>query len=336
MLKTLARKGLRLADNLALAIAPCAQVEGDALVCVLFHSLCRNRSQLSELDPYQNVAVEDFRAFVGTMLESGYTAVGASAVEAGLSPGGKYLAITFDDGYFNNTLALDVLEQFHVPATFFVSANQVLQKKAFWWDAFSRALTEAGASVRERNTALRRLKTLTPEQIDGELQTRFGQSALRPRSDLDRPFTPSELKDFSRNKWVHIGNHTCDHAILTNCGIHEVERQIRGCQQALQDLVGYAPTSIAYPNGNFSDSVVDVSLSAGLRVGFTVLPHRNKLPLTQRSRMLLGRFQLEGGKGTGEQCRKFSAGFVPSHIMKTLIHSPRRTVREREATHHHA
>ena len=330
MLKALARKGLHLADGVALAIAPNAPAEADALVTVLFHSLYRDPSRLSDsaLAANQNVTVEDFRAFVGAMLDSGYTAVSPVALDTGLPRGGRYLMITFDDGYFNNTLALDVLEQFQVPATFFISARHVLQEKAFWWDAFSRELAKAGASAHVQASEIRKLKSLTPDQIEGHLEARFGKSALRPRGDLDRPLTQGELKDFARSKWVHVGNHTCDHAILTNCPAHEVERQVRGCQQALQDLVGYAPVAIAYPNGNFSQAIVDASLAAGLRVGFTVLPHRDQLPLTVGGRMTLGRFLFEGGQDARAQCRKFSAGFVPSHLVKTLIHSPDRKARE--------
>jgi peptidoglycan/xylan/chitin deacetylase (PgdA/CDA1 family) len=323
MLKALASKGLHLADDVALAMAPNAQPQRDALVTVLFHALYRDRGQLSDpaLAPNQNVTVEDFRVFIGTMLESGYSVVSPAAVEAGLPLGGKYLMITFDDGYFNNTLALDVLASFQVPAVFFVSAGHVLQGKAFWWDALSRELAKTGGSAHEYASELRKLKSLTPDQIERQLQTRFGEPARRPHSDLDRPFTPAELQDFARSPWVHVGNHTCDHAILTNCAAHEVERQIAGCQQALRDLLGYAPIAIAYPNGNFSQPIVDASLAAGLRVGFTVLPRRDQLPLTPRSRMTLGRFQFEGGKDAREQCRKFSAGFVPSHLVKRFIHS---------------
>jgi peptidoglycan/xylan/chitin deacetylase (PgdA/CDA1 family) len=338
MLKALARKGMHLVDDLALAMAPGTQADGDALVSVLFHSLCRDRGQLRDpaLVPNQTACVEEFRAFVGAMLENGYTAVSPEAVDAGLARGSKYLMITFDDGYFNNTLALDVLQEFQVPATFFISAHHVLQNKAFWWDAFHRELAGDGASADAYVTAIRKLKALAPEQIENRLETRFGPSALRPRGDQDRPFTPRELKDFARSRWVHIGNHTCDHAILTHCSAQEVERQIGGCQQALRDMVGYAPISIAYPNGNFSPDIVEASLAAGLRVGTTTLPHRNKLPLAQRGRMTLGRFPFTSGQDPREQCRRFSAGFVPSHIMKTFIHSPRRAVREREAMHHHA
>jgi phosphopantetheinyl transferase/peptidoglycan/xylan/chitin deacetylase (PgdA/CDA1 family) len=326
MLRALASKGLHLADGVALSMATNAHAQGDALVAVLCHSLCRDRGHLSGTG--QDVTAEDFRAFVGAMLESGYAAVSPEEVDGALRGGGKHLMITFDDGYFNNTLALGVLEDFQVPATFFISCGNVWEQKAFWWDAYRHELAKAGVSAREQQVKIRTLKALAPDGIDDYLQAHFGKAVLHPHSDADRPFTPDELRDFARSKWVHLGNHTRDHAILTNCGMQEIGRQIRGCQQSLRELTGQAPIAIAYPNGNFSQEIVGASLAAGLRLGFTALPHRNKLPLAARDRMTLGRFQFEGGKDAREQCRKFSANFVPSHLVKTLIHSPPAKARE--------
>ncbi|CDS48095.1 hypothetical protein [Polaromonas sp. CG9_12] len=69
-----------------------------------------------------------------------------------------------------------------------------------------------------------------------------------------------------------MGNHTRDHAILTNCTPAEMVDQITVCQNALADLVGYRPVAIAYPNGNCSPAAVHAAVAAGLRVGFTVAP----------------------------------------------------------------
>ena len=329
MLKTLAKQGLRVLDDIALAVAPRAPSRRGALVTVLFHSLYRDRAQLSDsaLAPNEGVTVEHFRAFVGAMLERGYAAVSPAQVDAGLAPGGNYLMISFDDGYFNNALALPVLEQFAVPATFFISSNHVLQGKAFWWDVFGRELAQMGVSQRAQKGEIAKLKSLTHDEIEAFLPMRFGRAALRPHSDLDRPFAPGELRDFARSPWVHLGNHTCDHAILTNYGAQDMARQVLGCQEALRELAGYAPVAIAYPNGNYSKAVVDVSLAAGLRVGLTVLPRRDALPIAAAGRMTLGRFPFEGGEDARAQCRKFGTAFVPSNVLKTLINSPQRGAR---------
>ena len=315
---------MSLADDLFIALGPKPPPGAGSLIAVLFHSLYRNKSELREstLAPDQGVTVEDFRSFVDVVLESGYRVVSPEQVDAGLEPGGNYMMITFDDGYYNNTRALEVLEQFQVPATFFISSRHVLQNKAFWWDAFSRQLAHAGATERALNTQINRIKTLSTEGVEYYLQQRFGRSVLQPRSDLDRPFTAGELRDFARHKWVRLGNHTRDHAILTNYCRSEISRQVRECQEELTQIAGYAPIAIAYPNGNFCQAAIDASLDAGLRIGLTVRPSRNPLPLeSEHSRMTLGRFLFWGGRDARDQCRKFGSSFIPSNALRTLIYS---------------
>lgn len=322
MLRSVVSKGLRLADDVFIALSPDARRPAAALVGVLFHSLYASREQLcnGSLAPNQGVTVDDFRNFVEAALEAGYHVVSPEQVDAGLEPGRNYLAITFDDGYYNNTLALDVLEEFQVPATFFVSSHHVLQNKAFWWDAFSRQLTRTGATHSARKAKINALKTLTNDGIEAVLRERFGNAVLQPHSDLDRPFTAPELRDFARNKWVRLGNHTRDHEILTNCLPSEMASQIQDCQRELAAICGYAPVAIAYPNGNCSPAAVEAAAAAGLRVGFTVRPTRNAVPLaTEYSRMTLGRFMFWGGQDARLQWRKFSSSFVPSNALRTLI-----------------
>lgn len=320
MLRQLIRQGLNVVDDFALAVDPGVGAP-NVLVNVLFHSLYENHAQLANRDlaPNQNVTVAHFRAFVEEMLESGYTVVSPAQIDAGLVPGRRYLTITFDDGYFNNRLALDVLNQFCVPATFFVSTDHVQQNKAFWWDAFSRELSRIGVSPANQNSQIAKLKHLTPEKIDAYLCERFGPALLKPCSDIDRPFTPHELGQFALNPWVHVGNHTRDHAILTNCTREEMADQIAACQQALADMVGYRPLAIAYPNGNCSAAAVETAVDAGLRVGFTVTPQRPRLPLDDDSRMQLGRFFFHGGLDIRRQCRLFGARFAPSHAIKRMM-----------------
>jgi peptidoglycan/xylan/chitin deacetylase (PgdA/CDA1 family) len=321
-----ARSALDMADDLFARIGSRLPAQG-ALIPVLFHSLYRDKSQLADktLAPNQDVTVEDFRRFIDAMLESGCTAVSPAQVDAGLPPDGKYVMITFDDGYYNNTLALDVLHEFRVPAAFFISSDHVLQNKGFWWDAFSREMARSGACERTQRIEIDRIKTWTSQRVEGFLRDTFGIDVMKPRGELDRPFTAPELRDFARSPWVHIGNHTCDHAILTNCSRAEIARELRDCQKAIAGILGQAPIAVAYPNGNYSPAVIDECLAAGLRMGFTTRPHRNRLPLHgDGSRMTLGRFLFMGGKDALAQARRFNSGFIPSDALRMLLNPVRR------------
>src|SRR5260370_7609407 len=96
---------------------------------------------------------------------------------------------------------------------------------------------------------------MKPEEGECDFKKEFGKDGLRPVDDLDRPFTPSELREFAEHRLVSIGNHTKNHAILTNYSLAEAREQIQGAQDAIQEMTGKIPEMISYPNGNSSTQI---------------------------------------------------------------------------------
>lgn len=280
-----------------------------ALMSFLFHSLFRNQQEMERnlVDPLQRTTLAQFRQFIEYYLEHGYHFVSPDDLLKGLQPDRKYALITFDDGYFNNFQAVPILEEFNVPAVFFISTNHVLGSKCYWWDVIYRERLLQGATPRQVYHEAVALKDLRTEDIETELRKRFGNDAFTPRSDIDRPFSPDELKQFAASPMVHIGNHTANHAILTNYTDEEVRQQITNSQMALARLTGKLPISIAYPNGAHSPSIVQICSDLGLKVGFTIRPEKAPLPLDpQPSRMMrLGRFCPHGEAPILRQCRTY-------------------------------
>ena len=288
--------------------------ERNALMCFLFHSLFRNEQEMARnlVDPLERTTVATFRRLIEYYLEHGYRFISPQDLIAGIAADGKYALLTFDDGYYNNSLALPVLEEFNVPATFFISTNHVLQNKCYWWDVLYRERLAQGASPRKVYHEAIAMKSMRTEQIEAELISRFGPRALVPQSDIDRPFTPRELREFANHPRVRLGNHTANHAILTNYSADEVRRQISGAQEALQSMTGVTPTSIAYPNGAYDENIIGVCRSMGLQVGFNVRPAKNLLPPHDASTGLLrlNRFCPAGDVQMDSQCRTYRSDLL--------------------------
>jgi peptidoglycan/xylan/chitin deacetylase (PgdA/CDA1 family) len=288
--------------------------ERDALITFLFHSLFRDEREvgLNLIDPLQQTTVDALRRLVGYYLDHGYRFVAPDDLLGGLGPGGRYALLTFDDGYFNNTLALPVLAEFGVPAVFLVSTDHVRQNKCFWWDVLYRELAARGVPPRRIYREGLALQSLTTERIEAELTTRFGPRAFEPRSDLDRPFTPAELREFARSPFVHLGNHTANHAILTNYAPEQARAQILGAQEALRSITGASPHVIAYPNGAHTEAILRACGEAGLKVGFTVRPEKSRVPLGSGSPRLLrlGRFAPLGPGPIEPQCRMYRSDLL--------------------------
>ncbi len=122
---------------------------------------------------------------------------------------------------------------------------------------------------------------------------------------MDRPFTPGELSAFAEHQLVSLGNHTKNHAILTNYSLAEAREQIQGGQDAIREMTGKMPEMISYPNGNSSPEIQRAAREAGLRLGAVVRGGKNRLPLKTGApeAMTLKRFTLWGDRGITAQCR---------------------------------
>jgi peptidoglycan/xylan/chitin deacetylase (PgdA/CDA1 family) len=287
--------------------------EDGMLLSFLFHSLYKGSDEPRSgvVDPQQEITVEMFRRFIDHFQQHRYTFVSPGDIVRGLRAGGKYVLVTFDDGYYNNVRALPVLAEFHVPAVFFVSTGHVRAGKAFWWDAARRETQNSGMPKERVDRLFAELKKLRTAEAETRLKDEFGAGVLIPVSDLDRPFTLAELRDFASQPWVSIGNHTSDHAILTSYTAAEALAQIQCAQDDLLAITGKPAEIIAYPNGEQSPTIVEAARSVGLRLGVGVHPGRNRLPLHPGApeAMTLKRFTLNAGAAIDAQCRMSRSGF---------------------------
>lgn len=297
---------LALDNRLADLCLPMTGEEG-SLLSLLIHGVFESgdEAQSGTLDPQQGFTVGMLRMVVEHFTREGYRFVSPDDLAAGLSRGGKYVLLTFDDGYYNNKRALPVLEEFNVPAVFFVSSDHVKLGKAFWWDVVYREFKKRGGTDQEIGLANAHYKQLRTSDVEADLRKQFGESALLPAGDLDRPFTQPELRAFANHPLVFLGNHTQDHAILSNYSAAEIEEQILGGQQAIREITGKTPRIIAYPNGNHSAEIRSAARQAGLAFGVLARAGRNRLPLASGSleAMTLSRFTLWGERSIEEQCR---------------------------------
>jgi peptidoglycan/xylan/chitin deacetylase (PgdA/CDA1 family) len=283
-----------------------AKREEGVLLSFLFHSLFETQKEVQSplMDPQQGITVEMFRECVGHFHACGYSFVSGDDVVRGLAPKGKYVLLTFDDGYYNNIRALPVLEEFGARATFFISTGYIKKHRSFWWDAVHREGNRRGVAEIETWRKCAEYKRRKTEDVERELVKEFGERTLQPVSDLDRPFTPSELRDFSKHPLVSFGNHTKDHAILSNYSESEAREQIRAAQDDLFEMTGHTPMLVAYPNGNESTAIRRIAQETGLQLGFGTRPGRNTLPLKTgpKNARTLKRFMLWGDRSVQQQC----------------------------------
>ena len=283
------------AIDMALAGAlPGARLGGRDLVIYAFHSVLPGLEALGEnlIDPYQPITLADIESVIVALKPRGLRFVTGHEITAG-ERRGPMAWLTFDDGYANNLALLPLLRRHGVPATIFVATGHVMSGEAYWWDVLYREGMRRGRAPGDLAREREAMKALAPAQIRARLIAMFGEGALRPVGEIDRPMHPEELARLAREPLIEIGNHTHAHSILTRIDNEAARREIAACSKALARITGRAPASIAYPNGNFSPAVVEAARSAGLEIGVTCLPFRNRIAgggAEEVANLALGRF----------------------------------------------
>jgi peptidoglycan/xylan/chitin deacetylase (PgdA/CDA1 family) len=294
----------------------------NALSTFLFHGLFNDEYEidLNYCDPQQGITTSMFRRFIEYFVTNDFIFVSPNDILNGLANDKKYVLITFDDGYYNNHLALPILQEYQVPAIFFISSNYVLHNKSFWWDIIYRERIKEGIILEQIRKEQVTLKHKKPYEIEHYIVNNFGRNSLAPISDIDRPFTPAELNDFSKDPLVFLGNHTDNHAILTNLSPSEMKLEIDSSQNFIFKLTGLKPIMIAYPNGNFSEEVLKVTKKSGLKLGICTNPKKNLLPLDLKGlqSFSLNRFILKGNESIERQCNAFRSDIQFLNFVRKL------------------
>lgn len=251
------------------------------LISILIHGLFRNTTEAnnSYLDPQQAITFDDFEKIIRFFLERDYEFLTQSDLTTRIQEGKNYCFLTFDDGYYNNVHSLNVLEKYDVPATFYCCTAHIQEQKSFWWDVLYRERKKNRFSIAKIQEDQSKLKSLKYDEIEKDLIQHFGKKSIKPINDVDRPFNEAELKDFSLHPKVQIGNHTHNHIILTNHSSEEIVDDIKESQDMLFQIIGYKPSTIAYPNGNFDRSQIATIKRLGLLAGLTVENGKNYLPI---------------------------------------------------------
>jgi peptidoglycan/xylan/chitin deacetylase (PgdA/CDA1 family) len=293
--------------------------EKNHLLVFCFHGLFASTKEidLHHIDPQHNMTEAQFSAFIEYFLYHKYRFIKPEDITAGLKKNQSYAMITFDDGYFNNILAIDILNKYKIPGVFFITTSHVMENKSFWWDVIYKYRIKEGRSLTAIRSEQRSLKSFKYDYIDNYIAENFGAKSTTPVSDIDRPFTESELKTVSQSPYVSIGTHSHNHSILINYNKEEILNELSLSGKILTDITGKPPISIAYPNGDFSNLVQEVTEEVGIKYAFTTCPRHNLLPFKDQKLLTFDRYMTntERIEKFGSFCR---LGYKPDEFYNDL------------------
>jgi peptidoglycan/xylan/chitin deacetylase (PgdA/CDA1 family) len=223
-------------------------------------------------EPSLSLPVELFRRQV-EFLHRHFTIVGLDEAVATASP--RVVALTFDDGYRGvYRHAFPILREHGVPATVFLVTDRIGSGLPLWWDALVdrlRAFRRLPAAVRESAAAglgdpwPALLLESTPET---EVVARYKRTEAPQRARLDAtlasvsPAPPppgerlflsvSEIREMLAGG-IAFGAHTRTHPLLTWLADAELEAELAGSKERVEELTGAEPCWFAYPDGTFTE-----------------------------------------------------------------------------------
>lgn len=194
------------------------------------------------------------------------------------------ICLSFDDGFANNySYVLPLLEQYKVPAIFFITGASRANQTVLWNDVLSAAYRYGPAALSFRG-----------EQYTKDSNMRYISSAGKPLADILRSVEHGEkeqliaplkklcrqneqeywlqmneeqVRVLAQNKWATIGCHGLYHDDMAFLTEEQLHTELALCKTNLSALAGKPVTALAFPYGSYTPNVI----AAATQAGFTQL-----------------------------------------------------------------
>jgi len=240
-----------------------------------------------------------FRAQVAWLAEHTELVTLERAVQAASEPRPRrpLVAITFDDGYWDNIeVAAPILREFGAPATFFVTTEFVSGASLMWYDRAAIALPQVADEVllaaaadlgvtpppaadvaADRTGAwVEAMKASTPQARAALLDAIESGGMDTERRRFYRAMEPAAVRELAA-AGHEIGSHSVSHEILPLLDDDALRTEL---EQSRDIVAGWSERPVdafCYPNGSVDDRVVAATRAAGyVRACTTAEPSRSE------------------------------------------------------------
>lgn len=190
------------------------------------------------------------------------------------------VAITVDDGYFDNrSLFFPIMRNRSLPASIFVATDYLDTGRLPWPTRINAALHYAThrtivhpIKLDLANPAANRilkqyLARLGTQEREGVLEAI--EAALAPVNVREiPPLTWDAVREMSA-AGMTIGSHTACHGWLDGLSYADIEDELTHSRTRIETETGIPCRFIAYPNGNWSQTVIELSRKTGYHYGLS-------------------------------------------------------------------
>lgn len=276
-----------------------SRLQGKAVVLMYHRVLSTEESNKTFSHPGIVVNCETFRRHI-ELLNEYFSPLTLEQFEQHMLSGDSFpngaCLVTFDDGWIDNyTNALPILQDLKVPAAVFAATDYIGTDNAFWQERLGYLLYTAVTLNVEKEILEKHGIVLSNNLKEDELRSEIGtivewyrkqdyefifsliadlEETLR-ESGYSKEIVPYDLfMDWKQinsiiKGGVTVASHSCSHRILTRLDTESIDYELNASRQTLKDRLGHEVTAMAYPNGDFDDTVRKKVYTNGYRLAFT-------------------------------------------------------------------
>jgi peptidoglycan/xylan/chitin deacetylase (PgdA/CDA1 family) len=233
-----------------------------------------------------------FETIINQYLNRGYEFVSLDDISEILaknqSKSGKFVALTFDDGYIDNyEIAFPILKKYKIPFAIYLTTDFPDGKANLWWYKLEYIILNnvqiklsdnsiySCSTLDEKNTTFlelrKKFQILNKENFESEFNHLFSKNDSEFNDKLNNQVLKwDHLKELADCKNCTIGSHTVSHRVLTNLNSAEIHEEIGNARQIIKDRLNIKINHFSYPFGIWNNDIEKYLLQHGYKTATTV------------------------------------------------------------------
>lgn len=259
---------------------------------LMLHSVTARPDAAIDFNAHLTITPQFLDRLLTSMKEQGYEFVSMDEAVTRLrmhAGGGRFAAITLDDGYRDNmTEALPIFEKHETPFAVYVAPALIDGTVDLWWEIIadvvrSRDLiylttpkgrvTLDSSNPAKKAASLKKLyEYLTIDVSEADQQRVVREIAETAGVNIEklrrnRLLNWDEIRTLAAHPLATIGAHTVSHRNLARLDVADARREIRDAGRIIASEIGVNPSHMAYPYG-FAAAVGRREVELAKKAGF--------------------------------------------------------------------